>query len=140
MAVTNTAAFGQTPNISSAVLTTAKTTPLSGSSNVVLLFTPGSNGSFVVGIAAFPRATCTAATVAIYTSTDSGSTNNLVAIGAMAAWTFAATTAPTPLNLNHLNGSAISVTNPLYLPNGTKLYASTGVTQDMVVTADGIDL
>lgn len=141
MAVTNTAAFGQVNNISTAVLTTAKTTPLSGSSNVVLLFTPGSNGSIVVGIAAFPRATiATAATIAIYTSTDSGTTNNLVAIGALAAWTFAATTAPTPLNLTNLNGSVISVTNPLYLPNGTKLYASTGLTGDIVVTADGIDL
>ncbi|MBM3534468.1 MAG: hypothetical protein FJX60_15685 [Alphaproteobacteria bacterium] len=140
MPVTNTAAFGQVPNISSAVLTTAKTTPLSGSSNVVLLFTPGANGSLVNGIAAFPRATCTAATVAIYTSTDNGTTNNLVAIGAMAAWTFASTTAPTPLSLTHLDGSIISPTNPLYLPSGTKLYASTGVTQDMVVTANGTDL
>lgn len=140
MAVTTTAAFGQVNNISSAVLTTAKTTPLSGGTNTVLLFTPGANGSIVVGIAAFARATCTAATVAIYTSTDSGTTNNVVAIGAMAAWTFAATTAPTPLNLANLNGTAISATNPLYLPNGTKLYASTGVTQDMVVTACGIDL
>jgi len=140
MAVTNTAAFGQTPNISSAVLTTAKSTPLSGSSNVVLLFTPGSNGSIVNGIAAFPRATCTAATVAIYTSTDNGSTNNLVAVGTLTAYTFAATSAPTPLSLTHLDGSVISPTNPFYLPSGTKLYASTGVTQDMVVTANGIDL
>lgn len=140
MAVTATPAFGQTPNHGAAVLTTAKTTPLSGSSNVVLLFTPGSNGSLVTGIAAIPRATGTAAVIAVYTSTDSGTTNNLVAIGTLAAWTFSATSAPTPLNLTHLNGVVISPTNPLYLPSGTKLYASEGVTQDAVVAANGIDL
>ena len=140
MAVTAVPAFGQVARASAAVLTTAKTTPLSGSTNAVLLFTPGSNGSIVTGITAIPCATVTAATVAIYTSADSGTTLNIVSVGAMAAWTFAATTAPTMLNLTHPSGVAISPTVPLYLPSGTLLYASTGVTQDMRVQANGIDL
>jgi hypothetical protein len=143
MAVTNTAAFGQVPNIGQAILTTAKSAPLSGSTNVVLLFTAGSNGSLVNGIAAIPRNTLSAAAhIAVYYSTDSGTTSNLCAIGLLAAWTFSANTAPTPLNLANLNGSIIAVANPLYVPAGQKLYASTSVTlsDGILVTANGADL
>jgi len=143
MAVTNTGAFGQTPNIGQAILTAAKAAPLSGSSDVVLLFTAGANGALVNGIAAIPRNTlASAAHIAIYYSTDSGTTNNLIAIGLLSAWTFATTTAPTPLNLANLNGLVISATNPLYVPAGMKLYASTSVAlaNGILVTANGIDL
>lgn len=143
MAVTNTAAFGQAPNIGQAILATAKSAPLSGATNVVLLFTAGANGSLVNGIAAIPRNTlASAAHIAIYHSTDSGITNNLCAIGLLAAWTFAATTAPTPLTLQNLNGATISVANPLYVPAGSKLYASTSQTlsDGILVTANGVDL
>jgi hypothetical protein len=143
MAVTNTAAFGQVPAIGQAILTAAKAAPLSGSTNVVLLFTAGANGSIVHGIAAIPRNTLSsAAHVAVYHSTDSGTTNNLCAIGLLGAWTFSATTAPTPLALANLNGAAISVTNPLYVPAGGKLYASTSqaLADGILVTANGVDL
>ena len=148
MAVTNTAAFGQVPNIGQAILTAAQAAPLSGattggSNNKMLLFTAGSNGSIVNGIAAIPRNTLSsAAHIAIYYSTDSGTTNNLCAIGLLAAWTFSATTAPTPLNIANLNGSIISVANPLYVPAGNKLYASSSqaLSDGILVTADGIDL
>lgn len=143
MAVTNTAAFGQSPNIGQAILATAKSAPLSGATNVALLFTAGSNGSLVSGIAAIPRNTLSsAAHIAIYYSTDSGTTNNLCAIGLLAAWTFAATSAPAALNLANLNGSVISVGNPLYVPAGMKLYASTSQTlsDGILVTANGVDL
>ncbi len=143
MAVTNTAAFGQAPNIGQAILTAAKSAPLSGATNVVLLFTAGANGSLVNGIAAIPRNTLSsAAHVAIYYSTDSGTTNNLCAIGLLAAWTFAATSAPAPLNLANLNGATISIANPLYVPAGMKLYASVSQTlsDGILVTANGVDL
>lgn len=141
MAVTATPAFAQVPNLGVAVLTTAKTTPNSGSSNVVLMFTPGANGSMVTGIVAIPRATISsAAVIVVYTSIDSGTTCNPVSVGALAVWTFSATAAPTPLNMVHPNGAVVSPSNPLYLPSGTKLYASTGLTADISVTADGIDL
>ena len=97
MAVTNTAAFGQVPNIGQAILTAAKSAPLSGSSNVMLLFTAGANGSIVNGIAAIPRNTLSsAAHIAIYYSTDSGTTNNLCAIGLLGAWTFSASAGAGP--------------------------------------------
>jgi len=143
MAVTNTAAFGQAPNIGQAILTAAKSAPLSGATNVVLLFTAGANGALVNGIAAIPRNTLSnAAHIAIYYSTDSGTTNNLCAIGLLAAWTFAATGAPVPLNLANLNGATISIANPLYVPAGMKLYASSSQTlsDGILVTANGVDL
>ena len=143
MAVTNTAAFGQVPNIGQAILTAAKSAPLSGSSNVMLLFTAGANGSIVNGIAAIPRNTLSsAAHIAIYYSTDSGTTNNLCAIGLLGAWTFSATTAPTPLSLVNLNGAIISVANPLYVPAGMKLYASSSqaLADGILVSANAIDL
>ena len=116
---------------------------VSGSTSVVLLFTAGANGSLVNGIAAIPRNTLAgAAHIAIYYSTDSGTTCNLCAIGLLAAWTFAATSAPAPLNLANLNGATISVANPLYVPAGMKLYASTSQTlsDGILVTANGVDL
>lgn len=143
MPVTNTAAFGQTPNIGQAILTTAKPAPLSGSTETVLLFTAGANGSLVNGIAAIPRNTLSnAAHIAIYYSTDSGTTPNLCAIGLLAAWTFATTTAPTALNLANLNGAVVAVTNPLFVPAGMKLYASTSqaLSDGILVTANGVDL
>ena len=143
MPLTNTAAFGQVPNIGQAVLTAAKSAPLSGSANTVLLFAAGANGSLVNGIAAIPRNTlANAAHIAVYCSTDSGTTNNLVTVGLLAAWSFSATTVPTPLSLANLNGAVIAATNPLYLPAGCALYASSSqaLGDGILVTANGIDL
>lgn len=143
MAVSNTAAFGQAPNIGQAILTAAKSAPLSGSTSAVLLFTAGSNGSLVNGIAAIPRNTLSnPAHIAIYYSTDNGAMLNLIAIGLLASWTFAATTAPAPLSLTNMNGAVVSATNPLYMPAGMKLYASSSqaLSDGILVTANGIDL
>lgn len=143
MAVTNTAAFGQVPNIGQAILTAAKAAPLSGATDAVLLFTAGANGSIINGINAIPRNTiASAALIAIYYSSDAGTTLNLLAVGTLAVYTYDATAAPTPLNLTNLNGSIISVTNPLYVPAGETLYASSGVAlaNGILVTANGIDL
>ncbi len=146
MAVTNTAAFGQTPRLMQALLNAAKAAPLGTSNtNAFSLGGVGVNGTIINGIVAIPMNTlATAAHIAIYHSTDSGTTLNILAIGLLAAWTSAATTAPTPLNLANLNGSVISVTNPLYIPYSatTLLYASTSVaaTTGIMVTANGIDL
>ena len=123
--------------------TDIKAGTVSGPTSVVLLFTAGANGSLVNGIAAIPRNTLAgAAHIAVYYSTDSGTTCNLCAIGLLAAWTFAATSAPAPLNLANLNGATISVANPLYVPAGMKLYASTSQTlsDGILVTANGVDL
>lgn len=143
MTVTNTAAFGQVPNVGHAVLTTAKSAPLSGSANAVLLFTAGANGSIVNGINAIPRNTLSnAAHIAIYCSPDNGTTLNLLSIGLLAAWTFAATTAPTPVSLPNMNGEMISRANPLAVPDGMKLYASSSqaLSDGILITASGVDL
>lgn len=143
MAVTNTAAFGQVPNIGQAILTAAKAAPLSGATDAVLLFTAGANGSIINGINAIPRNTiASAALLAIYYSSDAGTTLNVLSVGTLAVYTFATTLAPTPLNFTNLNGSIISVTNPLYVPAGETLYASSAVAlaNGILVTANGIDL
>jgi hypothetical protein len=143
MPVTNTAAFGQVPILGQAILTAAKAAPLSGTSNTALLMTAGANGSIVHGIAAIPRDTLSsAAHIAVYCSPDAGTTLNLVAIGLLAAWTFSATSSPTPLNLSNLNGAVIAVTNPLYIPPTNRLYASSSqaLTNGVMVSANGVDL
>lgn len=147
MAVTNTGAFGQAPNmLFGGVLTTAKSAPLSGATNVVNLGTPGANGTIITGVTAIPRDTlATAAHIALYFSNDAGTTYYLISVGLLAAWTFATTTAPTPLNMTNLDGSVISAANPLYVPyvgGAGRLAASTSVSlaNGIMVTANGVDL
>lgn len=146
MAVTNTGAFGQAPKMFFGVLTAAKSAPLSGNTNAVSLGTPGINGSIVTGCTAIPRDTlATAAHIALYYSDDAGTTLYLVGIGLLALWTFAATTAPTPLNMTNMNGVVISAENPLYVPyaGGTgRLYGSTSVAlaNGILLSANGVDL
>lgn len=146
MAVTNTAAFGQAPKMFLGVLTAAKSAPLSGATNAVSMGTPGANGTIITGVTAIPRDTlATAAHIALYYSDDAGTTLYLWAIGLLALWTFAATTAPTPLNMTAPNGLVISPSNPLYVPyagGSGRLYGSTSVAlaNGILISANGTDL
>ena len=143
MPVTSTAAFGQAPNLGQAILTAAKSAPLSSSTNAVLLFTGGANGSIVSGIVAVPRNTLSSpAHIAIYLSPDSGTSLNIFTIGLLAAWTFSATTAPTLLSFSNLNGTLISASNPLFVPATQRLYASSSqaLSDGIIVTTMGVDL
>lgn len=147
MAVTNTAAFGQSPYLAHAVLTAAKAAPWSGATNAVAFTSNvGTNGAIITGVAAIPRNTiASAAMIGLFYSPDNGTTLYLIAVGTMAVYTFAATGAPTPLNLTNLNGSVISVTNPLYVPYnaaGVVLYGASGVAlaDGIVLSANGTNL
>jgi len=80
----------------------------------------GTNGAIITGISAIPNNSVTAQWCACYYSTDSGTTLRVFAIGTMASYTAAATLGPTPLNLTHMDGSAISPTN-------SGLYAALGL-------------
>lgn len=146
MAVTNTAAFGQAPKTFQGVLTAAKSAPLSSATNAVSMGTPGANGSIITGVTAIPRDTlATDAHIALYYSDDAGTTLYIWAIGLLTSWTFAATTAPTPLYMTNMDGTVISPTNPLYVPyagGSGRLYGSTSVAlaNGILIAANGVDL
>lgn len=134
MAKTFTAPFAQTPNVWNAAATTA--TALTGSnsvadatpSNTVLLGTAGADGGMITSISAMPRATVTATALYIWSSTDSGTTKNLIASALMPAYTLAATTENARTVFKHADGTAISEASPLRLQAGEKLYCGIGVT------------
>lgn len=148
MAVTNTAAFGQTPFMAQCLVTTAKAAiGTSTNTNTVALVAAGSvptNGLIVTGLSAIPNNSVTAQWCAVYFSTDSGTTLRLFAVGTMASYTAAATLGPTPLNFTHPNGSAIGPTNPLFVPYAATncLYGGMGVsiTDGAVFTLNGTAL
>lgn len=137
MAVTNTAIFPQGFRIVGAKLTAARTTyDATGVTNAVLLDTAGANGSEYTHIGAYPTATSTASQVYIYKTADSGTTNFLCAIATQAAQTVSATSTVALTALTHLDGSAISESNPLRLAAGEKLYAAETVANTVTLTAE----
>lgn len=140
MAVTNTPAFPQARNTSSCVCTAAKTT-YNDSTNAVLLFTAGDNGSAVNHIGALPRATVTPTQLQLYRSPDSGTTLYLCGSALMAAYTMQQTTAVPTTALLHEDGSFISELSPLGLKPNERLYAAIGVALagGVVFTADGVN-
>ena len=133
MAVTNTAAFGQSGFFYQCKVTAAKAAiGTATNTNTVALVAAGNigaNGTIVTGISCVPSNTITASWVAIYWSTDSGTTLTPITVGTLTAYTAAATSGPTPFSFLHPNGSAIGPTNPLYLPYaaGNAIYAGIGV-------------
>ena len=146
MAVTNTAAFGQSNFLLQALVTAAKTAIGTATVTNAVSFGafPGTNGVIITGVSAITTNTVTASWVAVYYSTDSGTTLRPFAIGTLAAYTAATTLAPTPLNFTHMSGSVISLTNPVYIPYSatTLLYAAAGVAvgDGIVFTANGVNL
>jgi hypothetical protein len=148
MAVTNTAAFAQTPFMAQCLVTAAKAAiGTATNTNTVALIAAGSvpsNGLIVTGLNVIPNNTVTAQWCAVYFSTDSGTTLRVIAIGTMSAYTAAATAAPTVLNLTHMDGSTIAPNNPIYIPYSANncLYAGMGVaiTDGAVFTLNGTSL
>lgn len=144
--VSNVPTWAQSANIGTGVLTVGKVAPLTTSTNTVLVFSPGPNGSIITGIGAIPTNTqSNSSQITIYHSPDSGQTVRLIGIGLLGAYTFASNTIPVPLTLSNLNGAALSVTNPFYVPysgGASKLYASTSQSNGdgIVVTVNGVDL
>lgn len=110
------------------VAATAAKTTYSDIANAVLLDTAGGtlgNMTAYTHLAALPLATVTATQLMLLAF--DGTNAWLVATAVMAAQTVAVTTAISPTVLAHLDGSPISESNPLYLPNGIKLYVGIGV-------------
>lgn len=146
MTVTTLPAFGQSPLWLQALVTAAKAAIGTSTQTNTVSFgaSPiGANGAIITGITVIPNNTVTAMWCAVYYSVDAGTTLRAFAIGTCPAYTAAATLAPTPLNLTHMDGSVISPTNPIYMPTtSVVLYAGMGVaiTDGAVFTINGVNL
>lgn len=123
MAKTFTAPFAQTPQIKTAVVTGAAGS-ITGDAptNTVLLVTAGADGAILTRLSAIPRATNTASSLLLYTSSDSGTTKRLIDSVLMAAQTVATTTAITSTSF-----STYTETAPLRLAAGEQLYVGSQV-------------
>lgn len=123
MANTYTAPFAQTPQVSQAVVTLAAnsittTTP----TNTALVATAGADGGLLTSLKAIPRATVTASSLVLFSSTDNGTTKHLIASVLMPAQTLATTTAIAATSFD-----IASEEIPLRLKAGEKLYVGSQV-------------
>ena len=124
-------------HVENGVCTTANTTYTDSPTNAVVIYTAGADGSRVTSITAVPRATVTATQLQLYRDRDgSGTTKRLFKVGAMGAYTFAATTGVTATDFGYSDTKL-----PLILGPGEKLYAAIGVTlaNGIVFNVEGSD-
>ena len=123
MAKTFTAPFAQTPKNTTAVVTAAAGT-ITGDAptGTVLLCTAGADGAILTRLSAIPRATVTASSLLLYTSSDSGTTKRLIDSVLMPAQTVATTTAITSTSF-----ATYTETAPLRLAAGESLYVGSQV-------------
>lgn len=123
MAKTYTAPFAQTPKNASAVVTAAAgSITTDAPTSTVLLLTAGTDGAILTRLSAIPRATVTASSLLLYTSSDSGTTQRLIDSALMAALTVATTTAITTTSFSNYTETA-----PLRLAAGERLYVASQV-------------
>jgi len=123
MAKTFTAPFAQTPKNATAVVTGAAGS-ITGDTptNTVSLLTAGADGAILTRLTAIPRATVTASSLVLFTSSDSGTTKRLIDSVLMSAQTVATTTAITSTSF-----STYTETAPLRLQAGEQLYVGSQV-------------
>lgn len=123
MAKTFTAPFAQTPMNKTAVVTGAAGS-ITGDTptNTVVLLTAGADGAILTRLSAIPRATVTASSLVLFTSSDNGTTKRLIDSALMAAQTVATTTAVASTSF-----STYTETAPLRLQAGEQLYVGSQV-------------
>lgn len=123
MAKTFTAPFAQTPMIKTAVATSAVgSITADAPTNTVLLLTAGADGAILTRLSAIPRATVTASSLVLFTSSDTGTTKRLIDSELMAAQTLATTTA-----IAETFFTTYTETAPLRLAAGEQLYVGSQV-------------
>jgi hypothetical protein len=118
-----TAPFAQTPKNASAVATGAVGT-ITGDSptNTILLLTAGADGAVLTRLSAIPRATVTASSLVLFTSSDTGTTKRLIDSALMAAQTVSSTTAIAATTF-----ATYTEATPLRLQAGEQLYVGSQV-------------
>lgn len=119
------------------VATTAAKTTYSDTTNAVLAYTAGPNGSSITGIRATPTATVTATQLQVYLSTD-GTTLRLFGTEVAGAYTMAQTTQAPSIEWSQ-NGSPISRDNPIDLGPNERLYVAGGVANAFSWVVQGKD-
>lgn len=117
MALSNDAVFPQAivtgyANSTSAIGSATTTAP----TNTVLLATGGTNGTIITSLTATPRATAAANVLAIYGSTDTGTTKYQIAQKVVASDTVSTTDAATTIDFGY------TISAPLFLKAGEQLY------------------
>ena len=123
MSKTFTAPFAQTPKNATAVTTAACATYNEDTpTNTVKLVTAGAEGAILTRLAAIPRATSTASSLLLFTSSDSGTTKRLINSVLMGAHTVAVTTAIPVTQFTDYDESF-----PLRLQAGEELYVGNAV-------------
>ena len=123
MAMTNTAAFAQTPKTATAVATGAVASLTTDApTNTVLLLTAGTNGAIVTRLSAMPRATVLPSSLVLFISNDSGVTQRLIDSETMGNQTLAAAT-----GISETVFANYSETRPLRLAAGDRLYVGSQV-------------
>lgn len=123
MAKTFTAPFAQTPKHVTAVATSAVgSITTDAPTNTVLLLTAGADGAILTRLSAMPRATVTASSLVIFSSTDNGTTKRLIDSALMAAATVSTTTAVPVTSF-----TTYSETTPMRLQAGEQLYIGSQV-------------
>lgn len=135
MAKTPVAAFVQTPRIVTAA-TSAACATITGDAptNTVLLLTAGADGALLTRLFAMPRATVTASSLLLFTSSDAGTTKRLIDSELMAAFTVVATTA-----IPETSFANYSESSPLRLTAGEQLYVGNQVAGNVVFRAEVMD-
>lgn len=122
MAKTSTAPFAQTPKTATAVVTAAATVADDNPTNTVELLTAGADGALVTRLAAMPRGTCTASSLALFLQKSGQTTKRLIDSELMAAHTVAPTTAIPETAFGNVSDST-----PLRLEAGDKLFVGSQV-------------
>ena len=132
MAKTFTAPFAQTPKRIVARVTTGHTT-LNSTTNTVLAYTAGSEGSVVTRVAYSPTETVTAGVAYLYSSLDSGSTIDLLRAKAVAANTVSTTSTPAEVDFGYTEDA------PLRLQASERLYVGFSLSKTGTFSGDAID-
>lgn len=130
---TFTAPFAQTPKTAQAVVVGACASLASDApTNTVLLLTAGPNGALFTGLSAMPRATVTASSLVLFSSSDNGVTMRLIDSEMMAAQTLSSTTAiaKTPFG-------KYSETTPRRMAANDRLYVGSQVALQPGIVFDG---
>ncbi len=137
MAKKDTAPFAQNNKSATAVVTAAAGNIGTDSpTGTVLLLTAGEEGTLVTSITAIPRATTTANSLLLFTSSDGGTTKRLIDSELMTAYTLSTTT-----KIPKVEFSIALLESALKLAAGESLYVGAQVAQasGIVFCAKGMD-
>ena len=138
MATSNTPIFSQSFTLDACTCSAANSS-YTTVTNMVLLSTPGANGSEYTHISCMPIATVASAMQVQLFVYDGTSAYSIVSAPLMASYTLNQTTAIPQTVFTHQDGTTISEANPLRVATGQKLYAGIGASNTVRFVAERRD-